>query len=260
MAERGLSVDHTTVWRWTQIYAPEVQRRLRGQLTPKGSTWHMDETFVRIAGRWTYLFRAVDSGGQTVDFYLSETRDREAAKCFLRRALANPDNRPPHVFARDRLRSYPAAIRALQNEGHLTRRCRHRTRRYANNRIESDHRHVKRRLRAMQGPRTILTASALIAGIEAVQIIRKGQVLGITRKNLHGQAWSLALCSDSSNAIDKRLRNTSPLHLSLLQHSPRGLTLPAADNARRRNSLAAVRSRLGDSMKSMVSPAESTAR
>jgi IS6 family transposase len=77
----------------------------------------MDETFVRIAGRWMYLFRAVDSGGQTVDFYLSETRDREAAKCFLKPALANHDNRAPHVFARNRRRSYPAAIRELQNEG-----------------------------------------------------------------------------------------------------------------------------------------------
>ena len=149
----------------------------------------MDETFVRIAGRWLYLFRAVDSGGQTVDFYLSETRDREAAKCFLKRALANPDNCAPHVFARDKLRSYPAAIRELQSEGQLRRSCRHRTRRYANNRIESDHRHVKRRLRAMQGPRTTATARAVIAGIEAAQMIRKGQVLGITRRNLHGQAW-----------------------------------------------------------------------
>jgi len=68
MAERGLSIDHTTVWRWTQTHAPEVQRRLRGRVKPKGSTWHMDETFVRIAGRWMYLFRAVDSSGQTVDF------------------------------------------------------------------------------------------------------------------------------------------------------------------------------------------------
>ena len=149
----------------------------------------MDETFVRIAGRWMYLFRAVDSGGQTVDFYLCQTRDREAAKCFLKRALANPDNSVPHVFVRDRLRSYPAAIREMQGDGELPRRCRHRTRRYANNRIESDHRHVKRRLRAMQGPRTAATASVLIAGIEAVHIIRKGQVLGITRKNLQGQAW-----------------------------------------------------------------------
>jgi transposase-like protein len=121
----------------------------------------MDETFVRIAGRWMYLFRAVDSGGQTVDFYLSETRDREAAKCFLKRALANPDNRAPHVFARDRLRSYPAAIRELQNEGQLRRSCRHPTRRYSNNRIESDHRHIKRHLRSMHGPRTLATASAV---------------------------------------------------------------------------------------------------
>jgi len=79
----------------------------------------MDETFVRIAGRWMYLFRAVDGIGQTVDFYLSETRERAAAKCFLKRALANPDNRAPRTFARDRLRSYPAAIRELQKEPHL---------------------------------------------------------------------------------------------------------------------------------------------
>jgi transposase, IS6 family len=116
MAERGLSVDHTTIWRWTQTYGPEVHRRLRGEVKRKSSTWHMDETFVRIAGRWLYLFRAVDSGGQTVEFYLSETRDREAAKIFLKKALAKADNRPPHVFARDGLRSYPAAIRELQGE------------------------------------------------------------------------------------------------------------------------------------------------
>ena len=88
MAERGLSVDHTSVWRWTQTYGPEVYRRLCGAVRRKSSTWHMDETFVRIAGRWMYLFRAVDSQGEAVDFYLSETRDREAAKIFLKKALA----------------------------------------------------------------------------------------------------------------------------------------------------------------------------
>src|SRR6516165_6301475 len=174
MAERGLAVDHTTVG---------------GQVKLKSSTWHIDETFVRIAGRWLYLFRAVDSQGQTVDFYLSETRDREAAKCFLKKALANPDNRPPRVVARDGLRSYPAAIRELQGEGRMQGSCRQRTRRYGNNRIESDHRSIKRRLRAMQGPRSPGTARRLIQAIEAVHMIRKGQVLGITRKNLFGQAW-----------------------------------------------------------------------
>ena len=143
----------------------------------------------RIAGKWLYLFRAVDGHGQTVDFYLSETRDRVAAKLFLQQALANPDNQPPNVFARDGLRSYSAAIRELQAAGNVTRRCRQRTRRYCNNRIESDHRHIKRRLRAMQGPRTAITAWAAIQGIEAAQMIRKGQVLGITKRDLHGQAW-----------------------------------------------------------------------
>ena len=189
MAERGLWVDHTTVWRWTQSYGPEVYRRLSGELKCKSSTWHMDETFVRIAGKNKYLFRAVDSQAQTVDFYLSETRDREAAKIFLKRALANPDNRPPYVFVRDGLRSYPAALRELKSEGLVRHCCRQRTRRYTNNRIESDHRHIKRRLRAMQGPRTQLTAWAVIQGIEAAQMIRKGQVIGVTRNNQPGQAW-----------------------------------------------------------------------
>ena len=192
MAERGLTVDHTTIWRWVQTYGPELYRRLRGQVKRKSSTWHMDETFIRIAGKWMYLFRAVDSHGQTVDFYLSQTRDREAAKLFLKKALANPDNRPPHVFVRDGLRSYPAALRELQVEDPVAHRCRQRTHRYDHNRIESDHRHVKRRLRAMQGPRTNVTAWAVIQGIEAAQMIRKGQVLGITRQNLYGQAWVFA--------------------------------------------------------------------
>ena len=189
MAERGLSVDHVTIWRWTQTYGPEVCRRLRAEVKRKSSIWHMDETFIRIGGTWMYLFRAVDSQGQTVDFYLSETRDREAAKIFLKRALSNPDNLPPYVIVRDGLRSYPAAIRELQEEGQLRPTCRQRTGRYRNNRIESDHRHVKRRLRAMQGPRTVATAWAIVQGIEAAQMIRKGQVLAITRSNPGGQAW-----------------------------------------------------------------------
>jgi len=110
---------------------------LYGAVKPKPPAWHIDETFVRIAGNWMYLFRAVDAHGQTVDFYLSEKRDREAAKLFLKRALTNADNRPLHVFARNGLRSYPAAIRELQAGGDVARGCRQRTRRYCNNRIES---------------------------------------------------------------------------------------------------------------------------
>jgi len=86
-----------------------------------------------------YLFRAVDSHSDTVDFYLSETRDRQAAKAFLQKALSNPDNRTPSVMYVDGSRIYPAAIRELQAEGKLNPCCRRRIQRYANNRIESDH-------------------------------------------------------------------------------------------------------------------------
>lgn len=189
MAERNLAVDHTTVWRWVQAYAPEIRKRLQGQLKYKRTTWFMDETYVRVAGHWMYLFRAVDNRGDTVDFYLSETRDRDAAKRFLQKALANPDNRPPRVFSVDGNRSYQAAIRELRNDGEFVTECRYRRSRYRNNRIESDHRHVKRRWRAMQGARTIATACVLIQGIEAIQMIRKGQVLGIPQHNRCGQAW-----------------------------------------------------------------------
>jgi IS6 family transposase len=140
-----------------------------------------------------YLFRAVDSHGDTVDFYLSETRDREAAKTFLQKALSNPDNRTPRLLCMDRCRIYPAAIRDLRAEGRLPQRCRRRTKRYANNRIESDHRNVKRRLRAMQGPRTLRTARRLIQGIETVHMLRKGQILGAKRGNWTTTAIAFAL-------------------------------------------------------------------
>src|ERR1044071_8937487 len=126
MAERNVAVDHTTVWRWVQTYAPEIRKRLQGQLKYKRTTWFMDETYVRVAGRWMYLFRAVDNRVDTVDFYLSETRDRDAAKRLPQTALANPDNRPPRVFSVDGNRSYRAPIRELHKDGEFVTKCRYR--------------------------------------------------------------------------------------------------------------------------------------
>ena len=86
MAERGASVDHSTIWRWVDRYAPELERRLRPHLQPRIPVWRVDETYIRVGGEWTYLYRAVDGRGATVEFYLSRTRDVEAAKLFLRKA------------------------------------------------------------------------------------------------------------------------------------------------------------------------------
>jgi transposase, IS6 family len=117
MTERGLSVDHTTVWRWVQRYAPELSRRVRRELKRTGTSWRVDETYVRVAGRWVYLYRAVDSSGATLDFYLSEKRDAAAAKQFLAKVLAATNRPRPRVINVDGNPSYPNAVNRLKQEG-----------------------------------------------------------------------------------------------------------------------------------------------
>ena len=88
MGERGVSVDHSTIYRWVQSYAPEIEKRLRWQWRgPRSTSWRIDETYVKVRGKWTYLYRAVDKHGNTIDFYLSPTRNTAAAKRFLSKTL-----------------------------------------------------------------------------------------------------------------------------------------------------------------------------
>src|SRR5277367_3461177 len=85
MAERNLTVDHVTIWRWVQRYAPELNRRCRPELRQTNRSWRVDETYIRVAGKWTYLYRAVDSAGDTIGFLLSPKRDAHAAKRFFQK-------------------------------------------------------------------------------------------------------------------------------------------------------------------------------
>jgi len=124
MAERNLSVDHSTIWRWVQRYAPELNRRCRPKLRPTNGSWRVDETFLRVAGKWTYLYRAVDSTGATIDFLLSARRDTNSAKRFLQKALRSPGPPRPRVINVDGNPAYPKAIRELKGAGELSRRCR----------------------------------------------------------------------------------------------------------------------------------------
>jgi transposase, IS6 family len=98
MGERKLRVDHTTVWRWVQRYAPELNRQVRPELKRTGTSWRVDETYVRVAGSWMYLYRAVDSCGATLDFFLSENRDAAAAKQFFCKVLATANHPRPRVI------------------------------------------------------------------------------------------------------------------------------------------------------------------
>ena len=187
MAERNLSVDHTTVWRWVQRYAPELNRRVRRELKRTGTSWRVDETYVRVAGRWMYLYRAVDSCGATLDFYLSENRDAAAAQRFLGKVLAATNHPRPRVINVDGSPSYPKAVKTLKQERKLGRRCWCRTSPYLNNIIEQDHRAIKRRINAKQGFRSREGARRTIPGYEVMHMIRKGQVRWLRKGDVAGQ-------------------------------------------------------------------------
>ena len=123
MAERGLSIDHVTIWRWVQRYAPVLNQRIRRELRRPNRSWRVDETYVRVAGDWAYLYRAVDSAGETIEFMLSPKRDLIAAKLFLRLALSG-EGPSPRVIDVDGHLAYASAIAELKQSGELGRRCR----------------------------------------------------------------------------------------------------------------------------------------
>ena len=175
LAERGLHADHVTVWRWVQRYAPELQRCLRRHLKPTNDSWRMDETYVRVKGKWRYLYRAVDSPGATLDFLLSAKQNAAAAKRFLDKALGRQNHPVPRVINTDKHAAYPPAIVQLKDEGVLDEDSRHRPVPYLNNVLEQDHRAIKRRISASQHFRSFWGAWRTIAGYEAIHMIRKGQ-------------------------------------------------------------------------------------
>lgn len=192
MAERNVPVDHVTIWRWVQRYAPELNRRCRRELRITNRSWRVDETYLRVAGKWTYLYRAVDSAGSTIDFFLSARRDAAAAKRFFQKALQAPGHPRPRVVNVDGNPSYPKVIAELKRNGELGRRCRCRPVRYLNNIVEQDHRAIKRRVRASQGFRAFHSACRTLQGIESVNMIRKGQVRWLPKNDIVRQAAFIA--------------------------------------------------------------------
>ena len=187
MAERGLNVDHSTVGRWVLRYAPELSKRVRRELRTPNRSWRVDETYVRVAGRWTYLYRAVDSAGETIDFMLSPKRDALAAKHFLQLALWRAGQVQPRVIKVDGHASYPTAIKELKDSGALSRRCQVRPCPYLNNVLEQDHRFVKKRIAASLWFRSVDGALRTIQGYEAMNMIRKGQVSWLAKEDVVGQ-------------------------------------------------------------------------
>jgi transposase-like protein len=180
MAERGISVDHATVHRWVVQYSPDLLDRFNLRKRSVSRKWHVDETYIKVRGRWMYLYRAIDSNGDTVEFWFSERRNLAAAKRFLRKAMQR--HGMPERIVIDGSQTNREAILSCDTESRLQDRSgctlkpiRIRQSAYLNNRIEQDHRAVRRRVRPMLGFKSKTSARVILSGIEMVHMMRKGQ-------------------------------------------------------------------------------------
>ena len=167
LVERGVEVDHVTVYRWVQRFTPLLADAARFCRHSPGDRWFCDETYVKVNGAWRYVYRAIDQYGQVIDVLVSTRRDADAARRFFRRALSTLKARPTEVVT-DAAAVYPAVLDDLIPQAW------HHVERYANNPIEADHSQLKHRLRPMRGLRTDQTAQAIIAGHAFMQNLRRG--------------------------------------------------------------------------------------
>jgi transposase-like protein len=172
MAERGVSVDHSTVHRWAIKLLPILEKAFRLRKRPVGKSWRLDETYIRVKGEWRYLYRAVDKDGNTIDFLLRAHRDKTAARRYLEKAIAR--NHVPETVTIDKSGANLAALEAINADREVPIKIRQS--KYLNNVVEQDHRAIKRRTRPMLGFKTFRCARILLVGIELTHMIAKGQM------------------------------------------------------------------------------------
>jgi transposase-like protein len=167
LTERGVEVDHVTVYRWVLRFTPLLAEAARPCRHTLGDRWFVDETYVRVAGQWRYVYRAIDQFGQVIDVFVSARRDTGAAHRFFDQAISTTKVTPAEVVT-DRVATYPMVLEALLPAAW------HRTDRYANNQVEADHGRLKARLRPMRSLKQDRSARVIIAGHGFVQNLRRG--------------------------------------------------------------------------------------
>lgn len=176
MMIRGALVDHSTLQRWVKRFVPLIDSRVRARKKPVNGSWRMDETYIKLNGKWVYLYRAVDKEGDTIDFLLRAKRDAIAAKAFFRKAFT--ENGRPDKVTIDKSGSNKAALDSFNKDVSEEEKMEIRQIKYLNNIVEQDHRFIKKRTRPMLGFKNFQSAKATISGIENIRMIQKGQIIG----------------------------------------------------------------------------------
>ncbi|WP_070157372.1 IS6 family transposase, partial [Bacillus mycoides] len=176
MEELGLFLAHTTIMRWVHQYGPEFDKRIRRHLKQTNNSWRVDETYIKVKGQWMYLYRAVDSEGNTIDFYLSKSRNHKAAKRFFKKALRSFHVSKPRIITVDKNPAYPIAIEQLKKGKRIPIGSQIRRIKYLNNIVEQDHRFIKKRIRSMLGFKSYKTSASILSGVEAMHMAKKEQI------------------------------------------------------------------------------------
>jgi transposase-like protein len=188
MAERGLQLAHTTIPRWVRRYAPEFIKRWNRFGRGSGRSWRVDETYIKVRGRWVYLYRAVDKAGNTVDFRLNDRRNVAAAKASFKKAIRHQGH-ASHTSILDGYAASRCAVRERQNADMLPKSTTLLSSKYLNNLAEQDRRGIKSRTRPMLGFKNFNSAAITLTGAELLHRIRKGQ-FALSRLQLKDQAAS----------------------------------------------------------------------
>ncbi|MED1565755.1 IS6 family transposase [Bacillus paramycoides] len=168
MEERGLFLAHTTIMRWVHQYGPEFDKRIRRHLKQTNNSWRVDETYIKVIGQWMYLYRAVDSEGNTIDFYLSKSRNHKAAKRFFKKALWSFHVSEPRIITVDKNPAYPIAIEQLKKEKRIPIGTQIRRIKYLS--------FIKKRIRSMLGFKSYKTSASILSGVEAMYTVKKEQI------------------------------------------------------------------------------------
>ena len=174
MAIRGVKVDHSTIQRWVFKFSKEIEKNMNRCKKQVTNSWRLDETYIKVAGKDRYLYRAVDKQGNTIDFLLTKRRMKGSAQKFLNKAISN--NGKPRVINIDKSGANTAGIKTWNKRSFTRKKVKIRRVKYLNNIVEQDHRNIKRRIAITTGFKEFESAQRTIAGIEIVNIIRKGQI------------------------------------------------------------------------------------